>query len=684
MSLLHGSIDQVKGIGIKKKSILKKIKVETLEDMITYFPKDYIDRRKISFIKDVCDGEQVNLEVKVVKFPEIRYPRKQMSIIKLAVQDQTGLIFLTWFNQDYLKNQFEVGEILRASGKVKKSYGRVELHNVVFEKQESSAKKTGKIVPIYGLTKGIKNTDFINWNQNILQSLFEEINSIVPNAIRSKYGLMPYNQAIMQLHFPEDRELFKLAKTALIFEELFGVEIGLNMIKKKNQKKGIVFKRKDGLFKLENSLPFELTNAQKRVWSEILSDMENENCMNRLVQGDVGSGKTIIAFLAMANSLLNGYQVAMMAPTEILVKQHYAKIKKYFEKTSFKIGILVGSMTAKEKKNVIEELKTGEIDSIIGTHALLEEQVKFKKIGLVITDEQHRFGVRQRAKLSSKAENVDVLVMTATPIPRTLSLVIYGDLEVSLIDELPPGRRTVKTYCIDNRKKQDAYDFIRETILEGRQAFVVCPLIENSETLELNSVVALYEKIANYLSDCRVELLHGKLKKEEKNEIMERFVNKEIDLLVSTTVIEVGVDVPNASIMMVENSERFGLAQLHQLRGRIGRGSHKSYCILVNESQSEESAKRMSIMVDSNDGFEIAEKDLEIRGPGQVLGLKQHGLPEFKIANLYRDRRMMEGIKEEVEKIISGEILVTDKEKNNIVQKVEYVFGENCSKIILN
>jgi ATP-dependent DNA helicase RecG len=683
MSLLYSSVDQLKGIGDKKKKLLKKINIETLEDMATYLPREYIDRRKKNKIIEVIDGQNANFEVEVIRLPEIRRPRRKMSIMKLAVKDDSGVMFLTWFNQDYLKSKFEIGDKLRVSGKVKRAYGRVELQQVVFEHCDEEERNTGKIVPRYRLTKGIKNTDMINWNQTIFERYSLEFQSIIPKNIRDKYKLTSYPNALKELHFPRGRDEYKLARKTLIFEELFGIEMGLKIIKNQNRKLGIRFKDSVDMDVYKKALGFELTDAQNRVWDEIKTDMESSYTMNRLVQGDVGSGKTAIAFLAIVKAILNGYQVAMMAPTEILARQHYEKMQKYLG-DSYQVGLLVGSMTSKEKRNLNEKLLDGDIKIVIGTHALLEDYVKFSNLGLVITDEQHRFGVRQRAMLSSKAGDIDVLVMTATPIPRTLTLVLYGDLELSVIDELPPGRQKIKTYTINSKKRKDAYGFIEKEIELGRQAYIVCPLVEESEVIEAQSASEIYNDVKRYFVGRNIGLLHGKMKKDEKNHIMSEFSNGNIDLIVSTTVIEVGVDVPNATIMMIENAERFGLAQLHQLRGRIGRGKHKSYCILVNGSESEESAKRMQIMVDSSNGFEIAEKDLEIRGPGQIIGTRQHGLPEFKIANLCRDQKIMKCVKDEVENLLDGKVELNKDEESIILKKVKHMFGENCSKIILN
>lgn len=683
MSLLYNSVGELKGIGDKKKKLLKKINIETLEDLINYIPREYIDRRKKDKIAEVHDGQNANFEVEVVRLPEIRRPRRKMSIMKLAVKDESGIMFLTWFNQDYLKSKFEIGDKLRVSGRVKKSYGRIELQQVVFEFCEDKEKKTGKIVPIYRLTKGIKNTDIINWNEMIFDKYDKELNSVVPQKIRHKYSLIKYSSALKEIHFPNGRESYKEAKKALIFEELFNIEMGLKVIKNQNKKIGIEFEECTELERYKSRLGFDLTGAQERVWFEIKKDMESPFTMNRLVQGDVGSGKTAIAFLAIVKAILNGYQVAMMAPTEILARQHYKKIQKYLGE-DFEVGLLVGSMTSKEKRDLNEKLSSGEIKIVIGTHALLEDYVTFENLGLVITDEQHRFGVRQRALLSSKSDNIDVLVMTATPIPRTLTLVLYGDLELSIIDELPPGRQVIKTYSVGPKKRADAYGFIEKEIKNGRQAYIVCPLVEESEVIEAQSASEIYENVKKYFDGKRVALLHGKMKKDEKNNVMNQFSAGNIDLIVSTTVIEVGVDVPNATIMMIENAERFGLAQLHQLRGRIGRGEYKSHCILVNGSETEEAAKRMQIMVESTNGFEIAEKDLEIRGPGQIIGTRQHGLPEFRIANLCRDQKIMKCVKNEVENLLNGNLELSKEEECAILKKVRHTFGENCSKIILN
>jgi ATP-dependent DNA helicase RecG len=425
-----------------------------------------------------------------------------------------------------------------------------------------------------------------------------------------------------------------------------------------------------------SNLPFKLTNAQNIVLNEIFEDMNSDKPMNRLIQGDVGSGKTIVAFIALFNSVLNGYQGALMAPTEILAEQHYNSAKEMLERYGIKIELLVGSLTSKQKAKALENIKSGAVDIVIGTHALIEDNVVFDKLGLVVTDEQHRFGVRQRSMLSSKGSNPDVLVMTATPIPRTLALILYGDLDISIINELPPGRKKIETYAVDNSMRERAYSFIKKEISSGRQVYVVCPLIEDSESITAKSVVEHYEKLQNYFKEYKVSYLHGKMKANEKEDAIRDFKDKKVDILVSTTVIEVGVNIPNASIMMIENSERFGLAQLHQLRGRVGRGEYQSYCILFNEGQSKISKERMKIMSKTNDGFEISEKDLQLRGPGEFFGTRQHGLPDLKIANLFRDMEILKMVQKLCLEILSVDKTLSKPEHILIKEKIEQKLKE--------
>lgn len=684
MSLIDTPISSIKGVGKKKQKMLEKINIYTVGDLIHYFPREYSDRSKIYKILDLTDGQNANLELEIIKGPIIRRVSKKVSVLNFIAKDDTGIIYLTWFNQEFVKNQIEIGQNLRVTGKVKKAYGKTELHQIIFENTENENKLTGKIVPIYGLTKGINNSDIIKWVEEAFETYSEYVDSIVPSIIRENRTLINYKEALKLYHFPQNRESFKEAKRTLVYEELFSTEIGISMIKKQNKKIGISFSKTKELGSFVKELPFELTDAQTKVVGEILDDMESNTTMSRLVQGDVGSGKTVVAVISLYNAVLNNYQGVMLVPTEILAKQHFEKMKMFFEKTNVKLGLLVGSMTAKQKRITNEALKNGEIDIIIGTHALLEDAIEFNNLGLVVTDEQHRFGVRQRAKLALKGNNIDVLVMTATPIPRTLSLIVYGDLDISIIDQLPSGRKPIKTYVVGSNKRFDAYTFIEEQIKKGRQGFVVCPAIEQSEEIDMKSAEEVYQVIKNHLPNCKIGLIHGKLNKKDKDCIMNEFVNADIDILVSTTVIEVGVDIPNATIMLVENAERFGLAQLHQLRGRIGRSSHESYCILVNESKSEISKQRMDIMKHSTDGFEIAEKDMEIRGTGQVFGLKQHGLPEFKIADLVKDIKVLSEIKMDCEKLLEGSITLTSDEEQKIIKRVEQYFGEKCENIILN
>ncbi|MGL5695054.1 MAG: ATP-dependent DNA helicase RecG, partial [Peptostreptococcaceae bacterium] len=509
------------------------------------------------------------------------------------------------------------------------------------------------------------------------------IKEYLTKRIIDKYKLCSIDYAIRNIHSPQNKESFKIALYRIIFEEFLILQLGLFMFKNGvTEVEGIKFKENENLKNITHSLPFKLTKAQDRALNEIIEDMESNKVMNRLVQGDVGSGKTVVALLSLANCVLNGYQGALMAPTEILAEQHYISLTETLKGFGMNVELLVGSLTKKQKEKVLEKVKNKEIDILIGTHALIEDKVEFANLGIVITDEQHRFGVRQRGKLSDKGNNPDVLVMTATPIPRTLALILYGDLDISIIDELPPGRQPIDTIAVSKDKRDEAYNsLVRSEVEKGRQVYIVCPLVEESESIEAKAAVELVDELKQeYFSDLRVGLLHGKMKASEKDEIMKSFKNKELDILVSTTVIEVGVNVPNATLMIIENAERFGLAQLHQLRGRVGRGKHKSYCILIYASKSEVCRQRMAIMEETNDGFKISEKDLEIRGPGEFFGTRQHGLPELKIANIFKHMKILKIAQQEARYIMGEDHNLIAYEnrllKNEILDKFEHIARE--------
>lgn len=609
----------------------------------------------------------------------------KLTITRFEVSDETGKASLIFFNRAYLRNTFRVGDIVRVFGTVKiEGNSKVEMHNCEIE-YEKTEKNTGIIVPVYSLTYGVSNKDVMGVIRNVFENSDVRIKEYLPKELISKYSMCDINFAIKSMHFPIRKEDLKVAMFRLIFEEFLFMQLGLFSIKGGNSTvRGIEFEHRSKLDEIEDSLPFRLTKAQKRASNEIIDDMKSPKVMNRLVQGDVGSGKTVVAQLALANAVLNGYQGAYMAPTEILAKQHYESFAEFFRDKDIKVEILTGSTRKKEGQEILERLSAGDIDILIGTHALIEDRVEFKKLGLVITDEQHRFGVRQRGKLNSKSENPDVMVMTATPIPRTLALILYGDLDISIIDELPPGRKAIETIAIEKNKRKKYYmSSVRSEIEKGRQAYIVCPLVEESEVLEVQSATEVYEELANEMfPDLRIGLLHGKMKAKEKDEIMEAFKNHELDILVSTTVIEVGVNVPNATLMIVENAERFGLSQLHQLRGRVGRGSEKSYCTLIYDSKTKVCKQRMDIMEETNDGFKISEKDLEIRGPGDFFGTRQHGLPELKVANLFKHMKILRMVQKEAREIYSKDPALELKENQGIKYKIEEMFksiGENIS-----
>ena len=682
--VINESIQYVKGIGPKKAEKLNRLGIYTIKDLLYYFPRQFEDRSIIKKIAQLEDEEKVTVKALITNI-ESYTPKKGMTITRIDVKDDTGFAKLTFFNREYIKNTFRVGDSILAFGKVKKNGRFVELNSCELEYLSSSPKNIGKLMPVYPLSYGITNKDIMNTIRMVFENKDIRIPEYMPEHLMKKYRLCGIEYAIKNIHFPKDKESLKVALYRLIFEELLVLQLGLFMYKGgSSDKKGIVFKRDSRLDDVLESLPFKLTRAQSRALNEIIDDMCSEKVMNRLVQGDVGSGKTVVALLALAECVFNGYQGALMAPTEILAQQHYESFTETFEDIGINVELLTGSVTKKQKECILQRVKDGEVDILIGTHALIEDNVEFENIGLVITDEQHRFGVRQRGKLSSKGVSPDILVMTATPIPRTLALILYGDLDISIIDELPPGRQPIETIAVEKKKRDKVYNsLVRREVDKGRQVYIVCPLVEESETLDITSATETAEEIKrDFFPDLRVGLLHGKMKPSEKDAIMTAFKNHELDILVSTTVIEVGVNVPNSTLMIIENAERFGLAQLHQLRGRVGRGKYQSYCVLIYGSNSEVCRKRMDIMEETNDGFKISEKDLEIRGPGEFFGTMQHGVPELKIANLFKHMKILKTVQQEARIIIGDDPTLDFKEYRGLKREIESKFKDKIEEDI--
>ncbi len=661
---LQKDVKYIKGVGPSRVLLLNKLGIFTLNDLITYYPRTYEDRNKPKYICECEDGEEVLIEaVACNKMTSIRLKGKTMQ--KLIVRDETASATLTWFNQPYLRDKFSIGNKYKFFGKVSKRAGKITFNSPVYDNEEKN-QNTGRIIPIYPLTYGLSQSTIRKIMEAGVRDVYGNLDETLPEYIKKEYNLENINEATKHIHFPEEFKDFNIARNRLVFEELLSVQLALLQLKNNYmyEEKGIQFDKQVKISDVINTLPFKLTNAQRRVLEEIEQDMESDKTMNRLLQGDVGSGKTVVAMCAAYKAVKSGYQAAIMAPTAILATQHLENFKNILEDLGIKCELLISGITKKKKEDILQRLENGEIDILIGTHAIIEENVVFKNLGLVVTDEQHRFGVKQRTKIAEKGENPDVLVMTATPIPRTLALILYGDLDISIIDELPPNRKKIETIAVGKNMTDRINNFIKQQVKEGRQAYIVCPLVEENEEMDLKSVEKLYQTYSTEVfSEYRVEYIHGKMKPKEKDEIMEKFKNKEIDILISTTVIEVGVDVPNANIMVIENSERFGLAQLHQLRGRVGRGEYQSYCILKCEGKSENTRKRMKVMVETNDGFIISEKDLELRGSGDFFGTMQHGLPEFKIANLFEDIEMLKMVQSVAMKILEEDPKL-EQEKN--------------------
>ncbi|MDH7600918.1 MAG: ATP-dependent DNA helicase RecG [Armatimonadota bacterium] len=682
---LDTSVQYVKGVGPRLAGVLSKLGIYTVRDLLFYFPRRHEDRTRFARVSQLRHGEAATVAGTIVAVDNVR-TRGPLVLTKVVVDDGSGIVVLTWFNQKFRREQFQKlrGQRIVAYGTVQCGRWGAEIANPEWEvySDESDTLSSGRVVPIYPLTEGVYQTQLRRIIRNAIDNYVSMVEETLPDDLRGRLGLVGIQDAISNIHFPKDEAALEAARKRLVFDELFLLQLALAMRKRGSEApgRGIEFKiPEDLLDQLRQILPFELTNAQKRVIQEIASDMARPVCMNRLLQGDVGSGKTVVALAAMLIAARNGYQSALMAPTEILAEQHYLGISEYIGRLDvigIHVDLLTGSLSAKQRQAVRDRIALGETQIVIGTHALIQENVQFHKLGLVIIDEQHRFGVLQRAALLEKGLTPDMLVMTATPIPRTLTLTVYGDLDVSIIDELPPGRKPVKTHWKQKSNRRKVYEALRKIIDQGRQAYVVCPLIEESEKLQAQAASDLAEFLANEMfPDLRVGLLHGQMKTEEKDAVMSAFRRGEIDILVSTTVIEVGVDVPNATVMVIEDADRFGLAQLHQLRGRVGRGSEQSFCVLICEGTSEESIRRMQIMASTTDGFVIAEEDLKLRGPGEFYGTKQSGMIGMKIADIFRDVPVLELARKEAFELIEKDPQLSQPEhrllREDLLKKYE-------------
>ena len=673
-------ISTLKGIGEKTEKIFQKAGIYTVGDLIRYFPRGYDVYEEAVSISALEEGKTMTVTGTVYGRVQVGGNPK-MQITTVYLKDITGTLKVIWFRMPFLRNILAKAGVITLRGRViRKKEGLVMEHPELFCPSSKYDLKKDTLQPIYPLVTGLTNHAVMKAVRQVLDDC-EIGDGILPENMVEEYSLTDYRQAIHGIHFPKDKEKFYQARKRLVFEEFLLFILSLRMLKERDERvlNPYCFREQPQIEAFLNSLPYELTNAQKKVWTEIKNDMAGIHVMSRLVQGDVGSGKTIVALLAMMHAGMNGYQAAMMAPTEVLARQHFENISQMLQeyKVPLKVELLTGSMTAKQKRVTYERIASGEVQLIVGTHALIQEKAIYQNLALVVTDEQHRFGVKQRETLANKGVSPHILVMSATPIPRTLAIILYGDLDISVINELPKNRLPIKNCVVDTGYRNTAYRFMKNQILEGRQCYVICPMVEESESLEVENVTDYTESLQEVMGrDVRVQCLHGKMKQAQKDEIMEAFAKNEIQVLVSTTVIEVGIDVPNSTVMLIENAERFGLAQLHQLRGRVGRGKYQSYCIFMSASKSKETKERLDILNKSNDGFFIASEDLRLRGPGDLFGIRQSGLLDFKLGDVFQDSQVLQKASEAAGRILEEDPQLESEKYCILKQHVQKIVTE--------
>lgn len=659
----------LKGVGEKRAELLRKKGIDTVGALLRFYPRAYLDWQNITPISECHEGENVCVRAEITSPVKTANIRRGMTLYKFSAADDSGVIEVTLFNRKYLAENLREGRSYLFYGKL--GYG-ITLRQM--SSPEIMPAEYMGIEPVYAAAEGLSSKTIEKIMKNALVYT-DSMQDAIPDGIRQKNGLCDFKTALKSIHFPLERQALESAKRRLVFEELFVLQTGLLFLKRRRRALAGCTVKKNLLEEFKKTLSFKLTGAQERVINECLTDMMSPRPMNRLIQGDVGSGKTAVAAALMYISAGNGFQSALMAPTELLAEQHFKTLCKITENSGIKCALLTGSLTKKQKDEVKTGLKSGEIKVAVGTHALLTDDVEFESLGLVVTDEQHRFGVGQRGRLSSKGNNPHTLVMSATPIPRTLGLIIYGDLDISIIDEYPAGRQKIATYCVDSSYNARVYNYIKKFIAEGRQAYIVCPLVDENEALGIKSASEYYEELSeNQFKGYTVGLLHGKMKPKDKESVMRRFAVGEIQLLISTTVIEVGIDVPNAALMVIENAERFGLSQLHQLRGRIGRGEYSSACILISDVKSGDTKRRLDVIKNNTDGFKIADEDLKLRGPGDFLGSRQHGLPDMKIADIFADRETLHSAGKEAEELLRRDPMLHDAENAGLRSEITELF----------